>query len=524
MFIAAAAATMFFMTSCQKEEVANQGFTARLENGSSNAKTILDGTHIKWEFGTDQVKIYDAENNSGTFTAQQHSSYSSDATCAELINTDVTLAETGGYKAIYPADIALSANTILLPKIQNSDTGELSKYPMYAESNTKSLQFKNICSVLKLTLQKANKSVSKIQIVTDKLTTGTFEITYTNGIPTISPSTSVNNHTAVTTLQLANNVSINTAHDFYIYLPANTYDYMQVKVYDANGLMFFKTWQKTGTQSSMTLVRSQYHALSFGENDIEFHEGNVNGLFHIGPNTIVTFANGNFLKSNSDNTYKFADEQYDYTETGYTFRFTWGSTSGIFSEPGNNTISNATGTWRTMTADEWRYVCNNTHNTSTSQTGTRGDFVTYHTRAHLMVTKADNSTTIGGMILFPDKFHWPLDASKQPPSNSFDGGSITTDWNGITLDYDDWKVLEDAGCVFLPMTHGYYQAKNGGGATSNTEGNPTYGCYWTKTWYSSNDKARFTQITPTQFLWPATGSIAYPHARMSHRLVREVTE
>ena len=515
LFIAAAAASVLFMTSCQKEEVTNQGFTARIENGTPSAKTILAGTHINWDFGNDQVKIYDANNNSGTFTAQQHSSYSNDATCANLINADVTLAETGGYKAIYPASIAQNNNTITLPRIQNSTDGELSEYPMYAESSTKSLQFKNLCSVLKLTLQKANKSVSKIQIVTDQLTTGTFEINYNSGNPTITPSTTVLDHTAVTTLQLANDVSINTAHDFYIYLPANTYNYLQVKVYDANGLMFFKTWQKASNQSPISFVRSQYNTLTFGENDIEFHEGNVNGLFHIGPNTIATFANGNLLKSNSNNTYKFADEQYDYTESGYTYRFTWGSTRGVFSEPGNNTISNATGTWRTMTGNEWKYVCNNS-------SSDRQSFVTYHTRAHLMVTKADNSTTIGGMILFPDQFHWPLDASKQPPANSFDGGNISSDWNNVTLTYDEWKVLEEAGCVFLPMTHGYY-AGNQNSNTTTTEYNTTYGCYWANAWNSRSSKANYSKFTPTQFTWPGQQE-TWPSARMSHRLIRVVTQ
>ena len=434
------------------------------------------------------------------------------------------MSTTGSYKAIYPASIAQGSNTIELPQIQNSTDGSLTEYPMYAESSNKSLQFYNLCSVLKLNLKKSNQSVSKIQIVTDKLTTGTFTINYNSGNPTLEPTNSYEDHTAVTTLQLGTPQPISSEKSFYIYMPAFDYSYMQIKVYNAQGLLFFKTWQKTNDENPMTLVRSRYHTITFGENDLEFHEGNVNGLFHIGPNTVVTFANGNLLQNS--NGYKFADEQYNYTEDGYTFRFTWGTTNGQFNEPGNNTITNATGTWRTMTADEWRYVCNKTSNTSSSQQGTRGDFVSpyyNHTRAHLKVTTSEGNT-IGGMILFPDQFHWPLDASKQPPANSFDGGSITTNWNNTTLSNEDWKVLEDAGCVFLPMTHGYYTSVNGGGATSNSETETASGCYWSKSWNSNTDQARFVKITPTQFLWPATGNTAYPHARMSHRLVRVVSQ
>ena len=522
LFIAAATAILF-TTSCQKEETV-QSFTAQLENSNSDAKTVLAGFHINWQYNVDEVEIYDADNNHATFVAQQYSSGNTDATKAKLVNTSNNLSNTSSsYKAIYPASIARSSNTIALPRVQTSSDGSLTGYPMYAESASnasKSLQFYNLCSVLKLNLQKANQSVSKIQIVTDKLTTGTFTIDYNDGSPTLTASNTTD-HTAVTTLQLSSPVSITSAHDFYIYLPAFSYDYMQIKVYNANGLLFFETWQKPTNGTPMTLTRSQYHPLSFGENDLDFQKGNVNGLFHIGPSTVVTFAKGNLLQSNSNSTYKFAEEQYNYSESGYTFRFNWGNQNGQFNERGNtngtNNITNATGIWRTMSANEWRYVCNNVRSNSTSEEGTRGDFVTYHTRAHLKVTKSGGST-IGGMILFPDKFHWPLDASKQPPSNSFDGGSINTAWNGVTISYDDWKILEDAGCVFLPMTGGYLPA-----GYSNAQ-NTTYGCYWTSSYlYADNESARCIYIHPTGCNWPQNTFVSR-RSTMSHRLVRVVTQ
>ena len=498
---------MLFVTSCQKEEVTNQGFTARLENGTSGEKTILVGTHINWDFGNDQVRIYDSENAYGDFTAQVHSSYRNDATCANLVPTTVTLSEEGGYKAIYPASIAQSNNTIILPRIQNSTNGELSEYPMYAESSTKSLQFKNLCSVLKLTLQKANKSVSKIQIVTDQLTTGTFQINYNSGNPTITPSTTVLDHTAVTTMELASAVDISSAHDFYIYLPANTYNYMQVKVYDANGLMFFKTWRRASEENDpITFVRSQYNTLTFGENDIEFHEGNVNGNFHVSANKVVTFANGNLLETGT-NQYKFADNQYDYTEGSYTYRFNWadGRYNNTYNERGGGgaNITNCTGTgWHTLDKDEWKYVSNfrsNYHVTTFP-----------HNRALVQVTKADNRTTVSGLLLFPDYFHWPLDANKKP--TDFEGGTSSTPWNGITYTYDEWIVLEDAGCVFLPATNGY--------SVSN---NVDEGWYWSKSPYysSNNDKAYCTYFTSTQCLF-AGNQYKHIDSQMSIRLVRQV--
>lgn len=522
LFIAVATATVLSMTSCQKEEVANQGFTARIEISTPGAKTILAGTHIHWDYGNDQVIIYDENNTSGVFTAQTHSTYSNDATCANLVNTDVTLSEEGGYKAIYPASIAVSNNTITLPQIQNSSNGELSEYPMYAESGTKSLQFKNLCSVLKLSLQKDDQSVSKIQIVTDKLTTGTFEIDYNNGNPTITPSSTVQNHTAVTTLQLGSNVSIDEEHDFYIYLPANTYEYMQIKVYDANGLMFFKTWQKADDQDPITFVRSQYNTLTFGENDIEFQEGLLNGKFHVSSTKVVSFSKGNLLRSTSNTSnYKLADRQYDYTESGYSFRFIWGtrSESSTYTEYGNNNITNGGGSnqgWFTMSSSEWNYVTNT--NESNRGAYLNSDF--HHARTLLMVTKENSNTTVGGMVLFPDYFHWPLDNSKKP--HNYESGA-ETDWNSVTLSYDDWKVLEDAGCVFLPYTHGYANQANTEYYYENNSSYPGMGYYWSSTEYPEvQEKARYMYFTKKSALF--TGNqYQYKDYYMAVRLVKQVS-
>jgi len=505
-FIAAATA-LLLTTSCQKDETV-QCFTARLEKSSSDAKTILSGTHIYWNHNSDQVEIYDASGTHATFLAQQHSTHREDRTYANLVNTSNTLSTSGGYKAIYPASIAKGSNTIELPRVQTSTDGSLTGYPMYAESSNKSLQFYNLCSVLKLNLEKAGESVSKIQIVTDKLTTGTFTIAYNGGNPTLTPTNGYNNHTAVTTLQLGTAQSINTAKDFYIYLPAFNYSYMQIKVYNAQGLLFFKTWQKTANENPMTLVRSRYHTITFGENDLEFHEGNVNGKFHVSSTKIVTFANGNLLQTGT-NQYKFANNQYDYTEGSYTYRFNWadGQYNNTYNERGGGgaNISNCTGTgWYTLSKEEWRYVTNfrsNFHSTSFS-----------HNRALVQITKSDSTTVVGGLLLFPDFFYWPLDASKQP--TDFEGGTSATDWNGIIYTYNDWKVLEDAGCVFLPTTNGY-------SASLSTE--QDQGWYWSKTPYysSNNDRSYCTYFTPKQCLFSG-GQYKFISSEMSIRLVRQV--
>ena len=127
-FLIAAATAIFFTTSCQKDETV-QSFTAQLENSNSDAKTVLAGTNINWQYKDDEVEIYDADNNHSTFIAQQYSNSNTNATKAKLVNTSNTLSNTSSsYKAIYPASIARSSNTIELPTVQTSSDGSLTGY------------------------------------------------------------------------------------------------------------------------------------------------------------------------------------------------------------------------------------------------------------------------------------------------------------------------------------------------------------------------------------------------------------
>ena len=538
LFIAAAAATVLFMTSCQKEEVANQGFTARLENGNSNAKTILAGTHINWDFGNDQVEIYDADNAHGTFTATQHSNttYSNDATCAELINTNVTLAETGGYKAIYPASIAQSNNTIILPRIQNSTNGELSEYPMYAESSTKSLQFKNLCSVLKLSLT-GTETINKIEVVTDKYINGTFTIGSTSdGTPTLTPAT-ITDHTKVTTLTMSTAQTLgSTAKIFYIYLPAQEYKYIKLNFYNQDNLVYSKAATIT---DGVTLERSKYHLLAISTPT--FEPSVLCGEFSVSSNTKVSFSKGNLIIKNREYTeqtssystlfgsrtyisatntvdeYKFADNQYDIyatnVETNPTYAkwlFEWGRASNAstmfdrwngYSYSTTTTVNalhNATRTdsysgslsgggninWRCLTQGEWDYLLRHfSRMTYYNKNGVQQNTSSYNRCFTLGTVNG-----VHGMLIFPDVFYWPLD-NKEP---TYFGQRSYTDWNSIVLTAEEWRIVEGAGCVFLPAT-GYIQPNiqghrendlssniNNNAAYWASDGNNDHSPYWLK--------------------------------------------
>ena len=81
---------------------------------------------------------------------------------------------------------------------------------------------------------------------------------------------------------------------------------------------------------------------------------------------------------------------------------------------------------------------------------------------------------IQGMIIFPDVFYWPLD-NKEPAA--FGSGSSWSNTNN-TFTLNEWKILEGAGCVFLPTTG----CKRGSDAFNNEN---TYGYYWSTSYANS---------------------------------------
>ena len=486
---AAAAVAMLFVTSCQKESSVKQEFSASIETGASDIKTTLVNSDLRWQHGTDQVSITSIatttnENNqsststtTSTFTATAHTSYPNNLSYAnlELNEGQAELAEASTntsvtYKAIYPATIAGSNGTVvILPEVQASVSGELTGYPMYAESDSKSLQFKNPCSVLKLSLT-GSQTVSKIEVVTDKYINGTFNITVTDGIPTLAAANTTD-HKKVTTLTLSSPVTLtSTAQYFYIYLPVQEYKYIKINIYNASEQIFTKAATIT---DGVTLQRSKYHLLEFS--NITFVPNTLSGEFSVSPTQTVSFSKGNLLVV-SGNTYKFADNQYDHKEGNNpsytTWLYQWGSnnvstmntpwTASGATIQNDNSNSSA---WRCLTQSEWDYLLKySTHRVSY-----------YNKNGELQDYSINHSYTLGtvngvqGMLIFPDVFYWPLDEKEAVFRGSYTGHSWGESTNSFT--FAQWKILEGAGCVFLPTTgrkrpnysaadqessHGYY--------------------------------------------------------------------
>ncbi len=197
------------------------------------------------------------------------------------------------------------------------------------------------------------------------------------------------------------------------------------------------------------------------------------GKFSVSSSTQVIFAPGNLQYQPSTGKWRFAMHQYDCigtanenigdTYTGWLDLFGWGtgdaptqnatnlSEYAEFNDWGKNVISGyASGTWRTLSNDEWDYLLQ-TRNNAASLYG----FATI-----------DN---VAGLVLLPDA--WATSANV-----SFKTGKGNYGKNVYTA--EEWQLLEAAGGVFLPAAGLRNVAK-----ISNVQ---TAGYYWTSTGSATN--------------------------------------
>ena len=204
----------------------------------------------------------------------------------------------------------------------------------------------------------------------------------------------------------------------------------------------------------------------------DYPVGAINGVFSVSATQQVYFSKGNLQYQASSNTWRFADNQYDFvglnnnhispTYSGWIDLFGWG-TSGynhgavcyqpwstnvlesnynaygnvnydLFDQTGQadwgyNAISNGGNTenqWRTLTNSEWNYVLN----TRTTASGIRFAKATVN--------------DVKGLILLPD--NWSSSTYALNATNN--SGNVQYNVNVISA--SDWIILQNAGAVFLP--------------------------------------------------------------------------
>ncbi len=136
------------------------------------------------------------------------------------------------YKAIYPAGLRDRWGYYNLPSEQPYVAGGIEAFPMYAESDTQSLEFHNLCGIIQLNL-KGEKSVSAVTLndtdVTPKPMSGRFTISSNAAVP----STGTNGTALICSTPVALNTSSFTS--FFITVPAASYGKLRIIVEASDG-------------------------------------------------------------------------------------------------------------------------------------------------------------------------------------------------------------------------------------------------------------------------------------------------
>ncbi|MBR6082298.1 MAG: BspA family leucine-rich repeat surface protein, partial [Salinivirgaceae bacterium] len=255
--------------------------------------------------------------------------------------------------------------------------------------------------------------------------------------------------------------------------------------------------------------------------------GVLGGRFSVSAGKQVYFSQGNLQYQASTNTWRFAENQYDYvgstnanissTYTGWIDYFGWGTsgynnkypymTSATDSDYGDgendiagteydwgvhNAISNGgkqAGLWRTLTQEEWAYMLEDE-----SRSGKYGFGVV---------------ESVNGLILLPDDWTHPTDISSSS-SQTFTSGKSTssTSWPN-TYTAADWAKMQAAGAVFLPAA-GYR-------AGTSIRQVSSMGDYWLAT-ANGSSKAYRLYFTPTDIDGASASNRNYG---FSVRLVRD---
>ena len=268
-------------TSCQKDSATATSFTATMEQcQEQDGKTVFSNGIMQWVSG-DQIKV--VGTGTGIYEAVTSGT---GGTSFRLVSGD---AGNAPYRAVYPASAFNEDGTVELPVVQVTTNGSLTGFPMYTESSGTALDFKNLCGILRLRLQKSGVSVTAIEITGDIELTGDFNVTYNGGTPTLAYS----GHGSKTTmLTCSTPQSISSQKDFYIFLPDHTYTSMRIRIYNSDGGVCTKTLnanQSISIQRSKITTITMSSSLTFSPN-----AGALPGLFTIdAEGHQVRFSQGN---------------------------------------------------------------------------------------------------------------------------------------------------------------------------------------------------------------------------------------
>ena len=272
----------------------------------------------------------------------------------------------------------------------------------------------------------------------------------------------------------------------------------------------------TGSASSVDFGEGGLYATQIEfTTDAEVNENLISGVFSVSRCTSVQFSKGNLQYRASDNSWQFANNQYDIignnagnttssgrnSQSAWIDLFGWGtgdepwkvssnySDYSTYTEWGSQ-FQEQTG-WRTLTHDEWLYLLGGRYNS-------------YHPGISFAKGTVNG---VGGLILLPDDWSDSYYHLNNP------NPSYSSSYSDNVLSASDWATnLEAHGAVFLPET----------GTRQNNNVYLGAGNYWTATPHESyNHYAYQIAFNNTDMYFDGYYTQAYRYNGLAVRLVTD---
>ena len=478
-FMIAAAAVLVCSVSCKKETEKNDlsgrpvRLTATTENYGAE-KTNLSGYALKWQDG-DQISVMcDDFTTPGIYQVQEGGKASAGFVYAGTgEEPTLTTPLRAGYPASnWDADVA----NITLPSHQNYVANSMEEFPMYGETETHAVNFKNLCGVGRLRLNKSGESITKIAITTNNYLNGVYSVDYNNGEPTLQHVGTIG--TNGDTLYCAEPVSIDNSTDFYIYLPAGTYGKFRIEVFNNRGLLC-----EINAKNAITIQRNKITTIAPSADKLKFTL--VSGLITVDRTTgkQVRFSAGNLQYV--DGQWRFAENQYDiYKSNSYRDQFGWSTENsqyglgsdftGSFVDWGNLIpTTEENNPWHVLSKDEYTYAAGGTI------------YPRDISKSASVRINLDENNFAEGIVIMPDVFGED-DGTTLVSSGvrRFPNGLIwrqSTNTNNTpknTYSLEEWNYIETMyGAVFIPYANGLCGT-----------GTSTMAQYWTTTLNDTGDQ------------------------------------
>ena len=320
-----ALAAMAVLCSCSNSDIddSNNGamtpqgvteFTATIEGDDGATRTAYDVTnrYATWIANTDQISI-----NGYTYKAKETGS----TTAFTSIGEEAPTADT--YKAYYPATM-YSSDAISLPASYSYTSNSPFNMPMYAESSSTELSFKNLTGVIALTVPSSEMAnIKTITVTSDMAISGTCTISYADDAPTVTMTGTADADKTVT-IDCGEGVDNQSGSTFYIPVPAGSHSLI-FAVSDGTHTKYMASKNASG----ISIARKNIYSLTFTENAVQLWAGGPKwATMNVGATTTTEYG-GYYCwgkTTNLDSTGEYSTSTSDISGTDEdTAKNLWGN-------------------------------------------------------------------------------------------------------------------------------------------------------------------------------------------------------